>query len=72
MRINIGGANILFIDELFSSIDTASINKYLNILKESYPEIGIYVISHESGADLFKFNSDIVIEKRNQRSKIVI
>jgi DNA repair exonuclease SbcCD ATPase subunit len=72
MRINIGGANILFIDELFSSIDTASINKYLNILKESYPEIGIYVISHESGADLFKFNSDIVIEKRNQRSKIII
>jgi DNA repair exonuclease SbcCD ATPase subunit len=72
MRINIGGANILFIDELFSSIDTASINKYLNILKESYPEIGIYVISHESGADLFKFSSDIVIEKRNQRSKIII
>jgi DNA repair exonuclease SbcCD ATPase subunit len=72
MRINIGGANILFIDELFASIDMVSINKYLNILRESYPEIGIYVISHESGADLFKFDSDIIIERRNQRSKIIL
>jgi DNA repair exonuclease SbcCD ATPase subunit len=72
MRINIGGANILFIDELFASIDMVSINKYLNILRESYPEIGIYVISHESGADLFKFDSDIIIERKDQRSKIVI
>lgn len=72
MRINIGGTNILFIDELFASIDMVSINKYLNILRESYPEIGIYVISHESGADLFKFDSDIIIERKDQRSKIVI
>ena len=72
MRINIGGANILFIDELFASIDMVSINKYLNILRESYPEIGIYVISHESGADLFQFDSDIIIERKDQRSKIVI
>jgi hypothetical protein len=72
MRINIGGANILFIDELFSSIDTVSIDNYLKILKESYPEIGIYVISHESGADLFQFDSDVIIEKKNMRSKIII
>jgi DNA repair exonuclease SbcCD ATPase subunit len=72
MRINIGGANILFIDELFASIDMVSINKYLNILRESYPEIGIYVISHESGADLFQFDSDIIIERKDQRSKIII
>jgi len=72
MRINIGGANILFIDELFASIDMVSINKYLNILRESYPEIGIYVISHESGADLFQFDSDIIIERKDQRSKIIV
>lgn len=72
MRINLGGANILFIDELFASIDKISINRYLEILKESYPEIGIYVVSHESGADLFQFDSHITIEKKHQRSKITI
>lgn len=72
MRINLGGANILFIDELFASIDKISINRYLEILKESYPEIGIYVVSHESGADLFQFDSHITIEKKHQRSKITV
>jgi DNA repair exonuclease SbcCD ATPase subunit len=71
MRINVGGMNVLFLDEMFSSIDESGIGKFIEILKSSFTdEIGVYIISHEKGMSSVKTDSVIKVIKENGESFI--
>lgn len=73
LRINIGGTNCIFMDEVFSSVDEVTINKFINILKTSYSEdVGIYIISHEAGFRNFIPDSVIKVIKKNAESAIAM
>ena len=73
LRINIGGTNVLFLDEIFSSMDEDSIEKFISILKSSFSEdMSIFIISHEAGIKNFVPDSVIKVIKKNKESKIVV
>ena len=73
LRINIGGTNVLFLDEIFSSMDEDSIEKFISILKSSFStNMSIFIISHEAGIKNFIPDSIIKVIKKNKESKIVI
>lgn len=73
MRINVGGTNIIFLDEIFSSIDESGIKKFTDILRNSYSEdVAIYIISHEKGILNVKFDSVLNVIKENEKSIIKI
>lgn len=72
LRINVGGTNILFLDEIFSSMDEDSIEKFISILKSSFSsEMSIFIISHEAGIKNFIPDSIIKVIKKNKESKIL-
>ena len=70
LTINIIEVGSLFIDEMFSSVDEVSINKFISIFKSSYSNIALTIISHESGFKNFKPDSTIKIIKKDGVSKI--
>lgn len=65
--------NVLFLDEIFSSLDKDSIYKTIEILKEFSKEHGlsIFVISHDPLPEEL-FNKKISIEKKNLFSEMSI
>ena len=65
--------NVLFLDEIFSSLDKDSIYKTIEILKEFSKEHGlsIFVISHDPLPEEL-FNKKISIEKKNFFSEMTI
>jgi len=72
LRINVGGTNVLFLDEIFSSMDEDSIEKFISILKSSFSnEMSIFIISHEAGIKNFIPDSIIKVIKKNKESKII-
>lgn len=72
LRINVGGTNILFLDEIFSSMDEDSIEKFISILKSSFSnDMSIFIISHEAGIKNFVPDSIIKVIKKNKESRIV-
>ena len=72
LRINVGGTNVLFLDEIFSSMDEDSIEKFISILKNSFSnEMSIFIISHEAGIKNFIPDSIIKVIKKNKESKII-
>ena len=71
LRINVGGTNVLFLDEIFSSMDEDSIEKFISILRSSFSnDMSIFVISHEAGIKNFVPDSIIKVIKKNKESKI--
>lgn len=71
LRINVGGTNVLFLDEIFSSMDEDSIEKFISILRNSFSsEMSIFIISHEAGIKNFIPDSIIKVIKKNKESKI--
>jgi DNA repair exonuclease SbcCD ATPase subunit len=71
LRINVGGTNVLFLDEIFSSMDEDSIEKFISILKSSFcNDMSIFIISHEAGIKNFIPDSIIKVIKKNKESKI--
>jgi DNA repair exonuclease SbcCD ATPase subunit len=72
LRINVGGTNILFLDEIFSSMDEDSIEKFVSILKSSFSnDMSIFIISHEAGIKNLVPDSIIKVIKKNKESKIL-
>jgi DNA repair exonuclease SbcCD ATPase subunit len=72
LRINVGGTNVLFLDEIFSSMDEDSIEKFISILKSSFSnDMSIFIISHEAGIKNFIPDSIIKVIKKNKESKIL-
>ena len=64
---------MLFLDEIFSSMDEDSIEKFISILKSSFSEdMSIFIISHEAGIKNFVPDSVIKVIKKNKESKIVV
>ena len=72
LRINVGGTNILFLDEIFSSMDEDSIEKFVSILRSSFSnDMSIFIISHEAGIKNLVPDSIIKVIKKNKESKIL-
>ena len=68
-RINLGGTSLLFIDEGFSHIDEATIEKYLNLLRTTYSlDTAVFIVSHEYGLHSFAPDGTYIVTKRNGES----
>ena len=71
MKMKFNSINLLFLDELFSSVDPDGVHSILSILKSLSSEIGlnIFVINHaQMPHEIFDFKLDIV--KKNNFSSI--
>lgn len=68
LKINIGSTSCIFMDEVFSSIDAATIRKFISIFRASYQDMAIYIISHEFSD--FTPDSYLKIIKKNGESLI--
>jgi DNA repair exonuclease SbcCD ATPase subunit len=72
-RINLGGTSLLFIDEGFSHIDEATIEKYLNLLRSTYSiDTAIFIVSHEYGLHSFIPDGTYIVSKKNGESSLRI
>lgn len=73
MKIKFPGLNLLFLDEIFSSLDSNSVHHVLDILVKTCKELQlhIFVVNH-APLDNNVFDFLYKIEKNNQYSTIVI
>lgn len=72
-RINLGGTSLLFIDEGFSHIDEATIEKYLNLLRTTYSlDTAVFIVSHEYGLHSFVPDGTYIVTKKNGESLLRI
>jgi len=71
-RVNLDSCSVIFMDEIFTNVDTPTVIEFLDIIRERYAQAnGIYIISHEQKVkDNLKPNSTILIEKRDRVSEI--
>ena len=62
----------LFLDEIFSSMDEDSIEKFIEIFRNSFvkEKMSIFIISHESGIKNFVPDGLIKVIKKNKESRI--
>lgn len=73
VRMNLVSTNILLLDEIFSGMEIESIEKFLNLFRKSYKDLGLYVISHERGMDeLLDDAKAITIKKQSEFSSIIV
>jgi len=71
--INLAKSNVLFLDEVFSGIDSDTIHKFIDIVKTTYQNRGTYVISHEIGIDsAMKTDQIIEIVKESEFSSRIV
>ena len=73
MKIKFPGINLLFLDEIFSSVDSDGIYSILKILGEATTDLGlnIFVISHNPlPHEVFDYK--IEIEKKNNFSNLIV
>jgi DNA repair exonuclease SbcCD ATPase subunit len=72
-RVNLGGTSLLFIDEAFSHIDEASIEKYISLLRTTYSiDTAIFIVSHEYGLRNFSPDATYIVSKKNGESLLRI
>lgn len=71
-RVNLDSCCVIFLDEIFTNVDTPTVIEFLDIIRERYAKSnGVYIISHEQKVkDNLKPDTVILIEKRNKISKI--
>ena len=68
---NSASTNLLILDEVFdSSLDDASTDELLKILKEFGDNVNLFVISHKGELLLDKFNTTLRFTKVNDFSKL--
>jgi len=68
---NSTNTNLLILDEVFdSSLDTASVELLMALLKELSPDTNVFVISHKSDQMFDRFRSVIRFVKKNNFSYI--
>jgi DNA repair exonuclease SbcCD ATPase subunit len=68
---NSTNTNLLLLDEVFdSSLDTASVELLMAILKDLTPDTNVFVISHKSDQLFDKFRNTIRFTKKNNFSVI--
>jgi DNA repair exonuclease SbcCD ATPase subunit len=68
---NSTNTNLLILDEIFdSSLDTASVELLMNLLKELSSDTNVFVISHKGDQLFDKFRSVIKFVKKNNFSVI--
>jgi len=73
MKMKFSGVNLIFLDEIFSSIDSDGIHHILKVLNETCKElnINIFVINHSQlPTEIFDFRIDI--SKNNGFSNLVL
>lgn len=72
VRLNLNSFNVLFLDEIFTSLDTNFIKKIINMLLTNFlSDSVLYVISHDN-IDYLKVDSKITILKENKESTIIM
>lgn len=72
VRLNLNSFNVLFLDEIFTSLDTNFIKKIINMLSTNFlSDSVLYVISHDN-IDYLKVDSKITILKENKESTIIM
>ena len=73
IKMKHGKMNIMFLDEIFSSLDKNNVYKSMEILREyaNKYKMTIFVVSHESLPEEF-FDSKILVTERNQFSEMEI
>jgi|GEM_PF-3663180 len=73
VKINLNGSSVIFLDELFTSVDPPTIKAGLNLIEEKYAkDSAVYLISHRP--EIIEYiNPDSVIQivKENKDSKII-
>ena len=71
MKIKFSGLNLLFLDEIFSSVDAEGIGAILKILRKNSQDLGlnVFVINH-APMPLEIFDSHLEIRKSNNFSEI--
>lgn len=71
-RVNMDSCGVIFLDEIFTNVDTPTVIEFLDIIRERYAKKnGVYIISHEQKVrDNLKPDTTILIEKRNKNSEI--
>ena len=68
---NSTNCNLLILDEVFdSSLDAVGTEEFLKLLNTFGNKSNIFVISHKSDSMTDKFQNHIVLEKKNNFSKI--
>lgn len=72
-RLNYNGSNIIWMDEVFTSIDESAIVKFIKIIEKLYSkDAAIYIISHSKGVENITPSSRILIRKEEGESKIIV
>lgn len=71
VRLNLNSFNIIFLDEIFTSLDANFIKKVIESIRINFAEDSvIYVISHDN-INYMNFDSKIKIQKENKESIII-
>lgn len=64
IRINIITSNVLHLDEIFSSTDPLAIRLILDIVQDNFPDVHIYLVSHENKIEqILEDNPKIIVRK---------
>jgi DNA repair exonuclease SbcCD ATPase subunit len=73
MKIKFNSINLLFLDELFSSVDQEGIHSIVSVLKQVSEDLGlnIFVINHAPMPHEI-FDYKIEVDKKNNFSSLVI
>lgn len=72
-RINLNASNVLFLDEVFNSMDVYSINKFLAIIKKKYLATTlIHIVGHSKGLEENLDADEVIkIQRKDRESKII-
>lgn len=73
LKIKFPGLNILFLDEIFSSLDMDAQHHFVKLLSQTSKELNlhIYVVNHSPLESIY-FTNTIKLEKTNSFSKFII
>ena len=71
-RMNLNASNVMFIDEMFNSMDVYSINKFIKLIKKKYGDTLIHITGHSKGLEENLEADEIIkVERTNRESKII-
>ena len=72
-RINLNAANVIFMDEVFNSMDVYSINKFIGLIKRRYAKHSlVHIVSHSKGVEEnLEADQVIKIQRKDRESKII-
>lgn len=73
-KMNLVSLNVMFIDEMFAGMDSETIKKFLNIIKNNYSKnLAVFIVGYEHGLDHHLMaDKTITIKKENSLSSLLI